>query len=227
MLVSHRPIAHYMPAMMMPFRVEDTAELAALHPGARIRFELSVTKSASLARHIRATGDPDADIAPPPEKLLIGAPLPAFELIAEDGRPVNSRDLIGKPIAIDFIYTRCPLPDVCPRLSANFALLQRRFGDRITLLSITVDPDYDTPAVLSAYARRWSAGPAWRFVTGSVAPVAAALGELYWADEGSIGHNSTTAIFDRTGHLAATIDGASYRSDQLVHLISHQLENHP
>ena len=54
-----------------------------------------------------------------------------------------------------------------------------------------------------------------------------ALGELYWADEGSIGHNSTTSIFDRNGRLAATIDGSNYRPDQLVNLISRQLENHP
>jgi protein SCO1 len=227
MLVSHRPIAHYMPAMMMPFRVENAADLAALHPGGRVRFDLTVSKSASLARNIRPTGDPDTAIAAPPEKLEIGAPLPEFELTAQDGSPLHARDLRGKPSAIDFIYTRCPLPDVCPRLSANFATLQRTFGDRVNLVSITVDPEYDTPAILAAYARRWSAGAGWRFLTGNVAPVAAALGELYWADEGSIGHNSTTSIFDRDGRLAATIDGANYRPDQLVHLISRQLETHP
>ncbi|MCU1233162.1 MAG: electron transport protein SCO1/SenC [Candidatus Solibacter sp.] len=227
MLVSHRPIAHYMPAMMMPFRVADTADLAALHPGARIRFDLAVSKSVSVARNIRKTGDPDTAIAPPPEKLPIGAPLPAFQLTGQDGRVLRSADLLGKPVAIDFIYTRCPLPDVCPRLSANFAILQRRFGDRVTLLSITVDPDFDTPAVLAGYARRWSAGASWHFLTGNVAPVAGALGELYWADEGSIGHNSITSIFDRNGRLAAAIDGANYRADQLVNLISRQLESHP
>ncbi len=227
MLVSHRPIAHYMPAMMMPFRVEDPADLQALHPGARIRFDLAVSKSASFARRIRPTGDPDAAIAPPPEKLPIGASLPAFELTGQDGRTWKSSSLAGKPVVIDFIYTRCPLPDVCPRLSANFAMLQRRFGDRITLLSITVDPDFDSPAVLADYARRWSAGPGWLFLTGNVTPVARALGELYWADEGSIGHNSTTSVFDRSGRLAATIDGANYRPDQLADLISRQLETHP
>src|SRR5271156_6595259 len=73
MLVSHRPIAHYMPAMMMPFRAESAAELAAIHPGARILFDLSVTKAQVLARHIRLSGAPDSALPPPREKLAIGA----------------------------------------------------------------------------------------------------------------------------------------------------------
>ena len=227
MLVSHRPIARYMPAMMMPFRVENPADLQTLHPGARIQFDLAVSKSQSLARHVRPAGEPDSPLPPPPQKLAIGAPLPEFRLTDQLGRIVQPAGLRGQIVAIDFIYTRCPLPDVCPRLSANFAMLQRRFGPNVTLLTVTVDPDFDTPPVLRDYARRWSAGPAWRFLTGDVAALAAALGEVYWMDEGSIGHNSTTSIFDREGRLAASLEGSNYRPDQLMHLIERQLENHP
>jgi protein SCO1/2 len=231
MLVSHRAIAHYMPAMLMPFRAETAAELAPLHPGARIAFDLAVTKSRSVARNIRSTGAPDAAIPASPEKLSIGSALPDFQLTDQHGRMIRNTDLRGKVVAIDFIYTRCPLPDVCPRLSANFALLQRQFrdqaGDRLLLLSVTVDPDFDTPPVLADYARRWAAGSGWRFLTGDVAPLAAALGEIYWAEEGSIGHNSTTSIIGRDGRLAAQVEGSNYRPDQLVHLIARQLENHP
>jgi protein SCO1/2 len=231
MLVSHREIAHYMPAMLMPFRAEGSADLAALHPGARIQFDLSVTKAEAVARNIRLSGAADATLPAPKEKLAIGAALPDFELTDQRGRSVRTADLHGKVVAIDFIYTRCPLPDVCPRLSANFAMLQRQFrsraGEDIALLSVTVDPDFDTPAVLAGYARRWGAGPGWLFLTGDVAPLASALGEIYWADEGSIGHNSTTAIFGRDGRLAALVEGSNYRPDQLAHLIARQLENHP
>lgn len=227
MLVSHRPIAHYMPAMMMPFRVENAAELQSLHPGARIQFDLAAGKQQSLARHVRPTGEPDSPLPETRPKLSIGDALPDFRLTDQGGRTIQSADLRGKVTAIDFIYTRCPLPDVCPRLSANFALLQRRFGPNVALISITVDPDYDTPAVLRDYARRWSAGPGWRFLTGDVARVAAALGEIYWADEGSIGHNSTTSIFDREGRLAAIVEGSNYRPDQLLDLVGRQLEIHP
>ena len=193
MLVSHRAIAHYMPAMLMPFR----------------------------------------DDAVPPssaEQLAIGSFLPEFQLTDQHGRTFGAGDLRGKVAAIDFIYTRCPLPDVCPRLSANFAMLQRHFhdlaGDNLLLISVTVDPDYDTAGVLADYARRWAAGEGWRFLTGDVAPLAAALGEIYWAEEGSIGHNSTTSIIGRDGRLAARVEGSNYRPDQLVHLIARQLETH-
>jgi protein SCO1/2 len=227
MLVSHREIAHYMPAMMMPFRVADPAELSALHPGERIAFDLTVSNSAALARHVHPTGAGDAPIPAPTEKLAPGAPLPDFTLTDQNDRTVRLADLRGQVVAIDFIYTRCPLPDVCPRLSANFALLQRRFGNAVTLLSITVDPDFDTPQVLRDYARRWTAGPNWHFLTGDIAPLAAALGEIYWADEGSIGHNSTTTLIGRDGRLAAFVEGSTYRAEQLSHLIAHELEKHP
>jgi len=231
MLVSHRAIPRYMPAMLMPFRAESTAQLAALHPGARIEFDLAVTKDGSVARNIRSTGAPDAALPAPAEKLAIGSTLPDFQLIDQSGRTLRTGDLRGKVVVIDFIYTRCPLPDVCPRLSAAFALLQRHFhdrtGDSLMLLSVTVDPAFDTPAVLAEYARRWAAGSGWRFLTGDVAPLAASLGEIYWADEGSIGHNSTTSIFGRDGRLTAQVDGSNYRPDQLVNLVAHQLENLP
>jgi protein SCO1/2 len=227
MLVSHREIVHYMPAMMMPFRVADAADLAPLHPGERVAFDLEVTKTLAVAHHVHPSGGPDVPIAAPKEKLPLGAPLPGFALTDQDGNTVRITDLRGKLVAIDFIYTRCPLPDVCPRLSANFGMLQRRFGHSITLLSVTVDPDFDTPPVLLDYASRWAAGSDWRFLTGDVAPLAAALGEIYWADEGSIGHNSTTSIIGRDGHLAAQLEGSTYRAEQLAHLIAHELETHP
>jgi len=226
MLVSHRPIAKYMPAMVMPFRVESANDLAALYPGARVQFDLEIGKQHSLARHVRKAAGADVEIAPPKERRHIGDALPEFRLTDQTGASVTPADLRGSVVAIDFIYTRCPLPDVCPRLSANFATLQRRFrGRNVMLLSVTVDPDYDTPAVIAAYGRRWAADPAmWRMLTGDIAPLAAALGEVYWTDEGSIGHNSTTTILDRTGRIAAVVDGSNYRIDQLEHLIAQELE---
>ena len=157
MLVSHRPVPGLMGGMAMPFQVEDASELAGLYPGARVGFELVVLKEHSFARHVRKSGEADAVIPPPKEKLKVGEVVPDFQLLDEQGATVRLTDLRGKVVAVNFIYTRCPLPDVCPRLSANFATLQRRFADRLgsdlLLLSVTVDPDYDTPAVLAAYAR--------------------------------------------------------------------------
>src|SRR5579864_2559608 len=78
MLVSHRPIGKYMGAMMMPFRVENAAELTGLYPGVRIQFDLVVGKDRSLARNIRRSGGSDVEIPPPKEKLKIGDPIPDF-----------------------------------------------------------------------------------------------------------------------------------------------------
>jgi len=230
MLVSHRPIGKYMDAMAMPFRVEDPGQLAGLHPGVRVQFDLIVEKDHSFARNVRKYGGADVPIAAPKEQLQVGGRLPEFGLTDQDGREVSLSDLRGKVVAVDFIYTRCPLPDVCPRLSANFAALQRKFQTRpgrdLLLLSITVDPDYDTPGVLSGYAKRWGADSrGWRFLTGDVSKIAAALGEVYWTDEGSIGHNSMTSIVGRDGRLAAMVDGSSWRVDQLEELVQHVLES--
>jgi protein SCO1/2 len=233
MLVSHGAIANrretYMDAMAMPFRVRSAGELEGLYPGARIEFELVVEKERSFARNIVRSGAKDAVIPAPKNKLSIGDALPAFELTDQSGTRVANNDLRGKVVAVNFIYTRCPLPDVCPRLAANFALLQKRLRSRmgtdVVLLSITVDPDYDTPAVLSDYARQWSAiSPGWRFLTGDVSSIAAALGEVYWTDEGSIGHNSVTSIIGRDGKLAAQVDGSQWRAGQLEKLITYHLE---
>ena len=226
MLVSHRPIDGYMPAMMMPFRVADSADLKELYPGARIEFRLEVGKDHAVARDVRKSGLPDGAIPPAPAMLPVGDALPEFRLTDQAGRPAGLADLRGKVIAIDFIYTRCPLPDVCPRLAANFAALQRRFANEpdLLLLSVTVDPDYDTPPVLADYAKRWSAGPNWRFLTGDVARLAAKLGEVYWSDEGSIGHTSVTTIVDRRGRIAARVDGAQWRIEQVANLIGRELK---
>ena len=78
------------------------------------------------------------------------------------------------------------------------------------LLSVTVDPDYDTPAVLADYAQRWGADArGWHFLTGDVARPRRDSAKLYWADEGSIGHNSITSIIGRDGRLAAAVDGSN------------------
>jgi len=218
-----------MAAMAMTFRVEQARELEGLYPGERIEFDLRVTKERSVARHIRKSGEPDVLIPLPKERIKTGDPVPDFSLTSEAGERIRLADLRGKIVAIHFLYTRCPLPDVCPRLAASFATFQRRFGDRmgadLVFLSITVDPDFDTPVILAEYARRWGAkSPGWRFLTGDVAPIAASLGEVYWTDEGSIGHNSTTSIVDRNGRLAATLNGSAWRVDQLEQLLKHQLE---
>ena len=227
--VSHRAIPGYMEAMAMPFRAEAASEIAPLSPGARIQFQLKVSRTGSSIRHIR-TQQIAADDFPIPKaegRIAMGELMPDFALTDQDGRIVNLSAFRGQLVAVDFIYTRCPLPDVCPRLSANFALLQRKFAGKIVLLSITLDPQYDTPAVLTEYAHRWRADAGtWRFLTGSqeeVRAVAGHFGVVFWPEEGSITHTSSTAIIDRAGRLAALIEGPAYTSQQLIDLVQSKI----
>jgi protein SCO1/2 len=240
-LVSHRPIDGYMSAMTMPFHVAPREDISKLTPGTRVNFDLSVGKRASVARNLKpkivkleADGK-EIRVETPPNKIALGATVPDFALTDQSNRTVHLSDFHGRVIAIDFIYTRCPLPDVCPRLSANFASVAKRLivptsSRDIQLLSITIDPQYDTPAVLTEYAHRYGAdGESWRFLTGSldqVREVAGIFGLVYWPEEGSITHTVATAVIGRDGHLAALIDGSSYRPEQLRDLIQQTLDQH-
>ncbi len=189
--------------------------------------------NSAVAEHIETRAPTETLRLPaPPEKLAIGAAVPDFSLIDQTGTPVRLSRLRGKVIALDFIYTRCPLPDVCPRLSANFARLQRRFekhlGADFVLISITIDPQYDTPAILANYAKLWKANPiGWRFLTGDpgeIEHVAANFGMQYFPEQGSMTHTSQTAIVARNGTLAAVVSGPAYAVSQLGDLILNQLE---
>jgi protein SCO1/2 len=234
MLVSHKAIEGYMPAMAMPFRAAAGEPFDKLRPGARVTFELQVKRDAALARRIQvieANQIDDVRLDAPKEKLAIGAAVPQFTLTAEDGTPVRLSDYAGRVVAINFLYTRCPLPEVCPRLAAAFSAMQRRFRERIpermVLLSITLDPGYDTPAVLARYARSVRADPqGWRFLTGSkeeIETVARQFGLIHWPEEGVIVHTSVTAIVAADGKLKALVEGSSYRLEQLSDLLAYHL----
>jgi len=227
--ISHRAIPNYMPAMSMPFQVSHPADLTPLTPGAQVRFDLNVNKTSTHIRKLRvdAGPPPDFEVPQPEHTLAIGDPVPDFSLIDEQGRATRFSDFRGRLTAIEFIYTRCPLPDVCPRLSANFALLQKKFGRDIVLLSVTIDPDHDTPEVLRDYGRRWRADPAiWHFLTGdadAVRKVAGHFGLVYFAEEGAITHTSSTALIGPDGRLRAQLAGSSYTARQLADLVRHLL----
>jgi protein SCO1 len=228
--ISHRAIPGYMEAMAMPFHVESARDLARLSPGSRIDFDLKVTRKTTIARHIRLqqAAIDGVPLPQPEDKIAPGGIIPDFTLTDQSGRRIKLSDFRGQLVAVDFIYTRCPLPDVCPRLSANFARLQKRFTGQIVLLSITLDPQFDTPAVLAEYAQRWRADPSvWLFLTGSeeeVRKVAGHFGVVYWPEEGAITHTSATAILDRAGRLSAVVEGSSFTSQQLIDLVQTKLQ---
>jgi protein SCO1/2 len=228
MVVAHRPIDNYMPSMTMAFPVGREVNLERLTPGTRVGFELSVGKKASIARKVRILESNSDVILPktPLNKIPIGQKMASFSLIDQTGKTVSLSDFAGKLVVVDFIYTRCPLPDVCPRLSATFSSVSKKLPD-VEFLSITVDPQFDTPEVLSEYARRWQAGESWRFLTGTaeqIQEVAGLFGLIYWPEEGSISHTVATVVIGRDGTIKARMEGAVYTPPQLRALIEHALQ---
>lgn len=101
--------------------------------------------------------------APPP---MVIAALPPFELTERDGSTVGLAELAGAPWVADFVFTRCAI--YCPRLTARMKELRERLPPRVRSVSFSVDPEHDTPEVLSEYAARWGiGGREWFFLTGS------------------------------------------------------------
>jgi protein SCO1/2 len=158
--------------------------------------------------------------------VSIGAVVPDFTLTGQDGRQVTLARFKGKVVALDFVYTRCALPNFCFRTSNNFGNLQRRFHDHLSkdlvLLTVTFDPIHDSADVMQKYARTWKADLAWHFLTGSEAEVRRVcdlFGEDYFPDEALMDHSLHTAIIDRRGRLAANLEGNEFTSTQLGDLV--------
>jgi protein SCO1/2 len=233
-------IPGYMKAMVMPIAVVEAKALTDLKPSMFVDFTLVVEKDRSYAENVRVHEYENLaqepllvrrlqmlarldKTNPPPPTLEIGQPVPDFTLTDQTGQRVSLARFKGKVVGVTFIYTSCPLPDYCFRLSNNFGRLQKRFADRmgrdLVLLSISFDPVHDTPEVLAKYAGIWKADAnSWHFLTGTTAEVKAVCGRFglnFWPDEGTLTHTLHTLVIDRQGKLAANFEGNQFTAEQL------------
>jgi protein SCO1 len=243
--VSCREIPGYMEAMAMSFPVRDSKLPEELEAGMAIAFSLVVDQQSSYAEnvHVRpfesleldptearrfklmenamATGSAARDV------LHVGQPVPDFTLTDQNRQRVSLSQFAGKVVAITFIYTRCPRPDYCVRLSNNLGILQRRFDRRmgrdLILLTVIIDPVHDQPEQLADYARTWKADVRnWHFLTGSVGQVQQLCRKFdmaFYPDEGLLVHSFHTVIIDRDGKLAANLEGNDFTAQQLGDLV--------
>ncbi|HEY1304569.1 MAG TPA: SCO family protein [Vicinamibacterales bacterium] len=242
-VVSHEKIVGLMDSMTMPFEVRDPKELQGVVPGALVEFTLTVGSSSAYAnkiivrRYQSVEKDPKAaqrlavmkkmaGLSTP--RLEVGNRVPDFTLIDQARQRVAFSSLAGKVLAVNFIYTRCALPQFCLRVSNNFGVLQKRFqkelGRDLVLLTVTFDPERDTPEVLAEYASQWKADPkTWHFLTGAVADVrkvCATFGVESFPDEGLLNHSLRTVVINRSGTIVASIEGNQYTPEQLGDLVS-------
>jgi protein SCO1/2 len=248
MLVSCEEIRGYMHAMVMTFRVPDAGSLNDLARGAMVAFSLVVTKDESHAENVKIRTYASAEREPAKAsrlavfqqalqgkstQLRIEQSVPDFSLVDQKSRPVHFGEFAGKVVALNFIYTRCALPDYCFRLSNNFGVLQKRYKDRLgrdlVLLTITFDPVHDQPELLNSYAQTWKADPEnWRFLTGppqDVQRVCDLFGVNFVPDEGLFIHSLHTAVIGRDGKLVANLEGNEFTAEQLGDLVATELDH--
>ena len=236
-LVKGEEIPGWMSAMTMPYKVRDRSLIEHLTPGDLIDARLVVSGSDAYLAGIRRTGTAPLD-APPPapltpagvEILKPGETVPDQTFVDQDGheRPLSS--LRGRLIALTFIYTRCPIPTFCPLMDRHFADIQREvktrpaLSGRVQLLSVSFDPQYDTPQVLKRHARDLGADPSvLNFVTAGRDDidrfarrfgVAITRGTL--PDGSDLTHTLSTAVIDRDGKLVKVYAGNEWTPSQLL-----------
>lgn len=243
--VKHEDIRGFMPAMTMQFTIRDRALLQGREPGELITATLVVETDGAYLSSIRRTGmAPIVDVHPPaPVNVLQnGETVPDAGFTDQAGRARRLSNWRGQVVAVTFIYTRCPIPDFCPLMDRNFGEIQREIASdaalrgRVHLLSISIDPEYDTPKVLAAHADHVSADREhWTLLRGEgtefdaftskfgvsvVRPTSGRPAEtsLPVAD---IVHNLRTAVIDAQGRVVTIISGNEWTpADLLGHIRS-------
>ena len=218
----------------MPFKVKERKELEGLQAGDQISFRLQVTDTESWIDTVRKIG-----VAPPgqsnqstntqlPEAHAARPrhPLMDYKFTNELGQGVSLGDFRGQALALTFFFTRCPIPDYCPRLSKNFEEASRKLTSTAGaptnwhFLSISFDTQFDTPAVLKAYGELYHYEPAhWSFLTGPSNQVSelARLSDVTFERDGAFyNHNFRTLIIDAAGHLQMVFPMGGDLSDAIV-----------
>ena len=229
-IIRHDEITNYMVAMTMPFTVRDTNELFGLSAGDRVSFSLLVTEEDSWIEQLTKIGR----IAETTPSALTNAaivlsnqvPLLDYKFTNELGRTVSFNDFKGQAVAFTFFFTRCPLPEYCPRLMKNFVGASqklRALPDAPTnwhFLAITFDPAFDTPDILRNYAQYYQYDSnRWSFLTGDsnrIAELAQASGVHYEPDGAFFNHNFRTLVLDAASQLQMNFPIGGNLSDALV-----------
>ena len=222
--IEHEDIPGFMPSMMMPFEVRDDKEINSLNLGDAIAFRLNVTQRDSWIDHVRKIDSSELHLPTPAaipapteavasKRLHEGDQMPQFKLTDQDGNPVTLETFRGHPFVLTFIFTRCPLPNFCPRMSQNFAEVQESIQTASSgplaatrLLSISFDPEHDTRQVLKEYGEHAGADFAiWRVATGTSAEMkrlTKCFSVLVQPEKGTISHSLATALIDPNGRIA-------------------------
>ncbi len=247
--IRHEAIPGFMPAMTMPFHVDDRELLEDLQVGDKVEGRLLIEGERSELVDLAIT-----ELAPPPELtvdlsggqptlrptvrlLQPGEEVPDFSMTTQDGKPLALSDLRGKLVVLTFIYTRCPLPDFCPLMDRKYAEIAGRLKglpggtEAVRLLSVSFDPEHDTPEILRKHAAIHGASPPlWTFAVASheeLRRVAEPLGLSYGPTANEIIHTLSTAVIDRNGRLIQLEQGNGWQVDDVVKTLYSRIRSRP
>ena len=236
-VIRHEEIRGFMSAMTMPYDVKDPKEYENLAPGDLVTATLVVEPTKAYLEGVKKVGSapleaPAGTEAPGAaagfELIKTGAPVPNQTFVDQDGRSVSLDSFRGSAVIVTFMYTSCPMPTFCPLMDQNFAKIQAKLKEqhnllKAHLLSVSFDPQIDTPAVLKKHATGLGADSRlWTFVTGDRDQVdkwASGFGvsiSRAMNDPRDITHNLRTAILDREGNLVQVYNGNEWTPEQVL-----------
>ena len=222
--VAHQDVVGLMPAMTMPFEVGRSEEwvFGKIAPGDHIHATLVMTDHAELqditfTKGSETAGDGTSELRIPEA----GDAAPDFQFVNQAGKTIRLRQFAGRPLLLTFIYSRCPIPDYCPRMSNNFREILKALQGvpaafaKAQLLSISIDPEFDTPKVMLAYGEQYSGRfdpqfQHWQFATGSPEEIRKAadyFGMSYNTKDGQIVHNLRTVLIGADGKIVKVYSG--------------------
>ena len=231
--IAHKEIPGYMEAMTMPYVVgeKDSWVFKSIAPGDQVHATLVLSEQAELqdvtfTKGSSAQSDGTSALRIPQP----GDEVPDFTLVNQSGKTIHFRQFRGKPLLLTFIYTRCPFPDYCPRLSSNFAqMLQQlqkepKVFNQAQLLSISVDPENDKPQVLRSYGEHYVARldpkfAHWEFASGSAEQVRKAanfFGLAYDQKGGQIVHGLVTVLVGKDGKVLKVYSGNDWKPEAVA-----------
>lgn len=226
--IKHDDIPEYMPGMTMKFPVVASSLMVGRRPGELITATLEVDGLVGTLTAITHVGDAPLpastnEVAMAEGILEAGDLMPDAALIDQTDRRRSLSEWRGTPVLVTFIYTRCPLPNYCPLMDRHFVTIQRLLADdaalrgKLNLISVSFDPEFDTPAVLTAHAQTLKADTSsWTFLTGdkvTVDRLAAkfGVGVIRGADGATeITHNLRTGLFAADGTLIKMYPGGDW-----------------
>jgi protein SCO1 len=233
-VIRHGDIEHFMPGMTMPFRVKDRRWLGAATAGDIVDATLMVQEGDAWLSRVTRTGQRaplPADVTVPHRMdppLEPGGAVPDASFVDQDGRPLRIASLSGRPWALTFVYTRCPLPTFCPALDRRFQTVQRAITrnpqlEAAQLVSVSIDPAFDRPPVLKAHAARLDADArVWHFVTGDTDTVDR-FGERFGLTvvrgagrPEDFVHSLKTAVVGADGRVRRIYSGTEWTAEELV-----------